>query len=109
MIRAVEQSQKARSTLNITGLCFATIDVMRNIRPGVIEMERIITMNEQEYLSMQYKAKQSEMNAVDRVYRSETGAHRLTLDVTVINLLIHGARAEDVLRDCVGIRIGGDV
>ena len=66
-------------------------------------------MEESEYLSMQYKAKQSEIDAVDRVYRSEAGAHRLTLDVAVINLLIHGARAEDVLRDCVGIRIGDEI
>ena len=72
-------------------------------------MERMITMTEHEYWTMQRKAKQSEIDAVDRVYRSEAGAHRIALDVAVINLLIHGARAEDVLRDCVGIRIGGDV
>ena len=63
-------------------------------------------MEESEYLSMQYKAKQSEIDAVDRAYRSETGTHRLTLDIAVINLLIHGARAEDVLRDCSDVRIG---
>ena len=70
-------------------------------------MERVITLTEQEYTTMQHKATQSEIDAVDRVYRSEAGAHRLTLDVAVINLLIHGARAKDVLRDCVGIRIEG--
>ena len=109
MTRVGGQFQNARGTLSMMDLCSATMNVMQNIHTDVIEMERMITMNEQEYTAMQHKAKQSEVDAVDRVYRSEAGAHRLTLDIAVINLLIHGARAEDVLRDCVGIRIGGDV
>jgi hypothetical protein len=72
----------------------------------MIKMKRMITMTESEYLTMQRKAEQSKMDADDFVYRSEAGAYRQRLDVMVINLLIHGAPAECVLRDCVGIDIG---
>jgi hypothetical protein len=61
---------------------------------------------ESEYLTMQHKAEQSKMDAVDLTYRSEAASNRQRLDVMVINLLIHGAPAECVLRDCVGIDIG---
>ena len=69
-------------------------------------MERTITMTENEYLTVQHKAKQSKTDAVDLVYRSEVASNRQRLDVMVINLLIHGTPAEHVLRDCVGIDIG---
>ena len=109
MMSVGEQFQRVQGILNVTELYSATVNAMRNIHTEVIKMDRMIIMTEREYWMMQHKAKQSEIDAVDQVYLSEAGAHRLALDVAVINLLIHGARAEDVLRDCVGIRIGGDV